>query len=215
MTFVEKALIEIIKLTPSLLWFLLIVIFFKIFYPTIRDELLPKLSSFEAGGVKLAFIKNSLEAAFELAEKSPQWKVDVPQEKREKAISRARKNMAVFRKAKFLWVDDCPENNLNERQMFQRLGAVIDLSLNTEDALKILERADYDLLISDMARGSRQNAGIDFLNKLKEKGNRIPLVFYIGVIDETKGIPDGAFGLTNQPDELLHLSLDVLERRYS
>ncbi|MGA1794858.1 MAG: response regulator [bacterium] len=206
---------EFIKILPSFLWFFFVVIIFVVFYRPIRDELLPKLSCLEAGNIKLSFIKDSLDAAIKLAEKSPQWKIDIPREEKEKAIKRAKKNQELFRGTKFLWVDDFPENNLNERQMFQQLGAVIDLSKSTEDALKILNKADYDLVISDMARDDCPTAGLDFLVKLREKGNRTPLIFYLGVIDEKKGVPAGTFGLTNRPDELLHLTLDVLARRSS
>ncbi len=121
----------------------------------------------------------------------------------------------VFKSAKFLWVDDVPENNLNERQMFQQLGAVIDVSKSTDDALKILGRAEYDLVISDMTRDGCPTAGLDLLARVRASRNRTPLVFYLGVIDETKGVPAGAFGLTNRPDELLHLTVDGLARRYS
>lgn len=206
---------ELIKILPSLFWFVLMVIILVVFYHPIRDELLPKLTSLEAGGVKLSFLKESLDAAIKLADKTPKWKVDIPAEEKEKAIRRAKKNQAHFKAAKFLWVDDFPENNLNERQMFQQLGAVIDLSKGTDDALEVLSRAEYDLVISDMVRGDSSTAGLDLLMRLRANRNRTPLIFYLGVIDETKGVPAGAFGLTNRPDELLHLTLDLLARRYS
>lgn len=206
---------ELIKILPSLSLFFLVVIILVVFYRPIRDELLPKLSSLEAGGVKLSFRKDSLDAAIKLAEKSPQWKVEVPTEEKEKAIRRAKKNQVLFKRAKFLWVDDIPENNRNERQMFQQLGAVIDLSKSTDNALEILGRAEYDLVISDMTRDGCPTAGLDLLARVRANRNRTPLVFYLGVIDETKGVPAGAFGLTNRPDELLHLTFDVLARRYS
>lgn len=206
---------EFIKILPSLFWFFLVVILIKVFYRPIRDDLLPRLGSLEAGNVKLSFVRDSIDAAIKLAEKSPQWNVDIPAEEKEKAVKRAKKNQDLFRGAKLLWVDDFPENNINERQMFQQLGVVIDLSKNTEDALEILNRANYDLVISDMARDNSPTAGLDLIAKLRAKGNKTPLIFYLGVIDRTKAVPAGAFGLTNRPDELLHLALDVLARRYS
>lgn len=206
---------ELIKILPSLFWFTLVAVILKVFYRPIRDELIPNLTSLEAGGVKLSFLKDSLDAAIKLADKTPEWKVDILVEEKEKALKRANENKALFRTAKFLWVDDFPENNLNERQMFQQLGAVIDLGKSTDEALDILHRAEYDLVISDMARDDCPTAGLDLLTKLRVNRNRTPLIFYLGVIDETKGVPVGAFGLTNRPDELLHLTLDLLARRYS
>ena len=42
-----------------------------------------------------------------------------------------------------------------------------------------------------------------------------PVIFYVGEVDERRGPPPGSAGITNRPDELLHLVLDVLERRRS
>lgn len=42
-----------------------------------------------------------------------------------------------------------------------------------------------------------------------------PVVFYVGEVDPKKGTPVYAFGLTNRPDELVHLILDILERTRS
>jgi hypothetical protein len=41
-------------------------------------------------------------------------------------------------------------------------------------------------------------------------GASAPVVFYAGAIDPDRGIPPGAFGLTNRPDELYHLVMDVV-----
>ena len=117
---------ELIKLIPSILWFLFVVILVLLFYRPIRDDLLPNLTSLKAGGVELSFIKDSIDAALELAQKSPQWKVAVSLKDKEQALKRARKHLKVFRDAQFLWVDDHPENNLNERRMLRQLKAEID-----------------------------------------------------------------------------------------
>lgn len=208
-------LIELIKIAPSLLWFTLTIIVLKIFYKPICNELLPKIASFEAGGIKLSFIRDSLDAAIHLAEKSPQWEVKISPEDKERAVNRAKKNRVVFQGTKFLWVDDCPENNINERQMFHQLGVEIDIAKSTQEALKILEKMQYDFIISDIARGEDDTAGLDFLTELRKKDKLTPVIFYIGEIDETKGTPAQAFGLTNLPSELLHLVLDLLERKKS
>ena len=39
-----------------------------------------------------------------------------------------------------------------------------------------------------------------------------PVIFYVGVFEPERGVPGQAFGITNRPDELLHLTLDALER---
>jgi CheY-like chemotaxis protein len=204
---------ELVKLIPSILWFLLVVILILLFYRPIRDDLLPNIASLKAGGVELSFVKDSIDAALKLAEKSPQWEVVVSSEDKEQALKRAKKHLHVFRDAQFLWVDDHPENNFNEVAMFRQLRVGIDTAEGTEEALEILRNRRFDLVISDMARGDEATAGLEFLEQFRRVNKTTPVVFYVGVFDPEKGIPAQALGLTNRPDELLHLTLDALERK--
>jgi len=48
---------------------------------------------------------------------------------------------------------------------------------------------------------------------IRKLGDGAPVVFYIGDLDEDRGVPPGAFGITDRVEELLHLVLDALERR--
>lgn len=209
----ESIQVELLQLIPSILWFLLGLVLIILFYRPLRYELLPNLAGFKAMGVEFSFVQESIEAAIDLAEKSPKWKVEISQTEKERALSRARHHLSVFKGAQILWVDDHPENNLNERRMLRQLNTEIDMATNSEEALKILANAKYDVVLSDMARGQDPLAGLDFLQKLRELDRSTPVIFYIGVIDLDKGVPGRAFGLTNRPDELLHLILDVLERK--
>jgi len=204
---------ELVKVIPSILWFLLVILLLVLFYRPIRDELLPNLGGFKAMGVELSFVKDSIDAALELAEKSPQWKVEVSSKDKERALKRAKKHLNVFRGARFLWVDDHPENNLNELVMFGQLRVVTQTAENTEEALDILKNHQFDLVISDMARGNEPTAGLKFLKQIGKENETAPMIFYVGVLDRETGIPAQAFGITNRPDELLHLTLDVLERK--
>ncbi|TKJ32313.1 MAG: hypothetical protein CEE38_23435 [Planctomycetes bacterium B3_Pla] len=204
---------ELVKLIPSILWFLLIIFLLVLFYRPIRDDLLPNLSAFKAMGVELSFVKDSIDAALELAQKSPQWKVEVSSKDKEHALRRAKKHLQVFSDAQFLWVDDHPENNLNERRMFRQLKAEVDTAKSTEEAIGILKSGRYDLVISDMARCDEATAGLKFLEQFRKENKTTPVIFYVGVFDPEKGVPVQAFGITNRPDELLHLTLDALERK--
>lgn len=203
---------EVVKILPSLVWafFAFIVLYF--FYQPIRDELLPKLASFEAGGVKMSFARESMNAAVELAQKSKKWPVVVPEADRERVLRRAQRCVRVLTGAQALWVDDCPDNNINEIRMFRQLKVAIDVATTTEATLEMVKATEYDFVLSDMARGNQNDAGLDFLHKLRRVGNTLPVIFYIGTVDPAKGIPQQAFGLTNRPDELLHLTIDALER---
>ena len=209
----EDMVIELIKIIPSIFWFFLAIVIIILFYRTIRDELLPNISILKAGGVELSFVKELINAAIKLAEKSPQWKVEVPKKDEEEALNRVKQHLKIFKDSQFLWVDDHPENNINERRMFRQLKSEIDIAKSTDEALEMLRNNEYDLVISDMARGSEATAGLDFLNKFRKGNKTIPVIFYVGVIESEKGVPAQAFGITNRPDELLHLTLDALERK--
>jgi hypothetical protein len=63
-----------------------------------------------------------------------------------------------------------------------------------------------------MAR-DRTDAGLVLLKSLREAGCPTEVVFYVGRVDPGKGVPAGAFGITSQPEPLLHYVFDVLERR--
>jgi len=102
--------------------------------------------------------------------------------------------------------------------MLKQLGIEVDYALNTEEALNLLKTVKYNLILSDIARerpdGTKvPNAGILTLEKLREEKFTLPLIFYIGDLDRSLGCPAQAFGITDRPDELLHLILDVLERK--
>lgn len=107
-----QIVIELIKLIPSLLWILLVVVLLILFYRPIREVLFPRLSGFKAMGMEFSFLKDSMDKALakarehddtmekqvrgtkkrgtlELAEKSPQWKVEVPPEDKQTVIKRA------------------------------------------------------------------------------------------------------------------------------
>lgn len=207
----QEPLTTVINILPSLLWFVLALIVL-IFYRKNLSEIMTHLGSFEALGVKFVTIQNSIDAAIDLAEKSPQWKVEIPPAEKRQALRRARQRVSLFKGIQLLWVDDHPENNLNERRMFRQLGVDIDSAKSTEEALAILAAAKYDVVFSDMARGDDAVAGLDLLRQMRQHGSNVPVIFYMGSFDPDKGIPPRAFGATNRPDELLHLTLDVLER---
>lgn len=208
----NEVCLEFIKIIPSLLWFVFIVTLVIWFYRPLKEDILPKLKTFEAAGIKFSLVRDSIDAAIKLAEKSHQWKVNISEEDKLNVERRARANISVFKGSFILWVDDHPENNLNERKMFKQLGADIDVALNTNDAITILKNGNYDLVISDMARGDDQAAGMKLLEEVKKNDITQQIIFYIGVVDPAKSPPDGCFGITNRPDQLLHYTLDVLER---
>ena len=116
------------------------------------------------------------------------------------------------RGARALWVDDNPSNNIYERLVLASFGISVDLAISTEEALLFADRLQYDVILSDMRRGSNPTAGMELLENLKLRQNASPVVFYVGRVNQHLR-PVGAFSITDRPDELLHYVFDVLERR--
>jgi CheY-like chemotaxis protein len=183
-----------------------------LFYKPIRHELLPNLSGFKAMGVEFSFVKNSISTAIELAEKSEQWKVTIPDEDEKRVLDRVKRHLPLFQDVRVLWIDDNPDSLRNERKMLQRLQVDIDLAQNSAEAKKLLQSGDYDLILSDISRDHDATAGLKFLQEYGKTTERVPFIFYVGTLYPDKGVPAYAFGITNRPDELLHLIMDALER---
>ncbi len=211
---------HIIGAVTTLLWVLLAA--FVIWL--LRQPLMAavgRLATFEAFGVKLALSGGAaMDAAIELAQKNPNWPVEVPAADRKAALDRANANRSVFEGAEILWVDDRPSNNRNEARMLRSFGALITFAATTEEALRALrtstdQHQPFDLIISDIGRdlpAPDPTAGLTMLPRLREAGFHQPVIFYVGRPEPGAGVPAGAFGLTNRPDQLLQLVIDALSR---
>jgi len=110
-----------------------------------------------------------------------------------------------------LWVDDHPENNAWERELLRSLGVVIVSVESTRSAVASLRAESFDVMISDIRRDSEPFDGIDGAMQIRDATPTLPIVFYIQDVT-SRQIPEPASGLTNEPNELLHLLLDRLER---
>lgn len=113
-----------------------------------------------------------------------------------------------------IWLDDdfgAPE--LSEMRLIQALNVQLDRVFEEITVEKMMAATPYDLIISDIKRGENHKAGLEFLQKLIANTQRIPMIFYTIRYDETRGTPPFAFGVTNNPSELVHLVMDVIERK--
>jgi CheY-like chemotaxis protein len=128
-------------------------------------------------------------------------------------LRRLKRVKDVVKGAKVLWVDDHPEWNSWEIAFLESMGARVRTVETTKSALALVGRS-FDILLSDIAREGKESAGVDAMPKLKSAAPETPVIFYIGQAPK-RGVPVGAFGITNRPDELFHLILDVLERKRS
>jgi hypothetical protein len=127
------------------------------------------------------------------------------------ALRRARLVSSVLAGARILWVDDNPENNAWECGLLRMLRAHVVLVTRTDTALDCLRAESFDLVLSDISRGGVDDEGVRALPEIKAVAPKTPVAFYVGYMTGPVG-PEGSAGITNDPEELLHLILDRLER---
>jgi CheY-like chemotaxis protein len=118
--------------------------------------------------------------------------------------------------AKVLWVDDRPNNNVNERRALEAIGVDFVISTSTEDALSKMQNQKFDAIISDMGRPPDSKAGFTLLDNIRGSGNTTPYIIYAGSrapehVAEARR--RGAMGCTNRPDELFDYVLAAIGRR--
>lgn len=129
------------------------------------------------------------------------------------ALRRAALVAPALEGARLLWIDDNPAGNTWERATFEALNVEVTTAGSTEEAVHRLSVDSFDVIISDISRDGDHAAGLTALPQLQEIAPDTPVLFYVGRADPARRAPEGALGLTDRPDELLHLVLDVLERR--
>ena len=119
-------------------------------------------------------------------------------------------------RARILWVDDRPQNNVYERQSLQALGVSFDLATSTEEALEKVKSQRFDAIISDMGRPPDARAGYTLLSSLRTSGNATPFVIYAGSNapeHKAEARERGALGSTNRASELFEYVMVALGAR--
>ena len=171
--------------------------------------LIPRVSRFQALGVtvEVSRLRNALE---EQAKAISSPSVVLQPGAIEGVLTRALRVRSVFQGATILWIDDNPSNNLSFRQVLRALGAGVEPARSTEEALQLAKAGGFDLIVSDIDRGPEN--GIEGLAQIRGAGLRVPAIFYVLRVDRARPTPADAIGITNRPDELLHLVIDGLER---
>lgn len=194
----------VVGLVPHLLWAMVAIGLVAWIGPEAIRAALKRLTKVGVAGLELEF-RDELEAAAEAQGKTP------PPGHIGRASRRLAASEALIRGAKILWVDDEPRNNRFEGRLLEAAGARITQATSTETGLAAAEKTTFDVVISDMARGAEMDAGLRLCRELAVGRHQAPVVLYVGHAD--KPVPSEAFGITDTPDELVHLVLDALARR--
>ena len=191
------------NLAPHIFWGLLILVVTLLIGPTRIREALLHVRKVGFGGFEI-------ELEGDIANAARARKIDLPPQLSDQLARRAVRLGPIIAGARLLWIDDVPANNVNEIRLLNRLRITIDLAASDIEARGCLATAVYDLVISDIRRGSDGEAGKKFLPEVTRAMLEPPVIFYVG---SDRDVPQGAFGLTTRPDTLLRLILDALERR--
>ena len=112
-----------------------------------------------------------------------------------------------------IWIDDNPGNNYYESWILKKVGFSIDIAKSSREAFQLLKEKQYDLILTDVGRDGKRTEGYEFHLKLIDEKIDIPLIFYTSFVDRSKGVPPYAFGIADLPNELLHLIVDVVQRK--
>jgi CheY-like chemotaxis protein len=126
-------------------------------------------------------------------------------------LRRAEQVEKVLRDARVLWVDDDPENSAWERELFRSFGVAIVAVESSRAALASIAAESFDVVISDIERDGEAADGIERALQIHHVNPALPIVLYVRHLTDSR-IPPSASGITNEPNELLHLVLDRLER---
>ena len=192
----------VVAMAPHVLWALLLGwVLQRVGWATIRN-VVRSVSAVEVAGVRVE-IESGVESA------ATERGVEIPTEERKIVVERLRLAQRRLAMTRLLWIDDRPVGNKSEMKILSGLGATIDLARGDAEARERLGGGVYDIVVSDIRRGEKEDAGIRFLPEVRAAILAPPVIFYVG---ESKGTPDGAFGIATRPDELMHLVVDALER---
>ena len=215
---------KFVKLAPEFLTLGLLAFF--VFNAELLRGLVGRLSKMEVVGMK---VELSAAKALAQARTDPALRATVkklrpmPEDDVARVMKRAALSKEVLKGRRILWVDDMPTNNEHEVDAFKRLGLDVVQAETDAKAMRDLVEAQptFDILLSDMDRGDDHEAGTKFLTEVQASRadgdlshyDQLATIFYITKFDPAKGVPGNAFGITDRPDELLHLVLDALERK--
>jgi CheY-like chemotaxis protein len=194
---------QLIPILPELLGILLLLALFFIVGPRRIVTAIGRVKRIAVAGLELE-LTDEVEAAatkkdISLSSAEVQWTA--------RLLSDA---ASVLSCTRLLWVDDNPNNNLNEMKVLRRMCVSIDIATSTEDARESLRKGIYELVISDMRRGTEDRAGEEMLHEVRKAHLSPDLIYYVGTASP---VPKGAFGLTARPDELFKLIVRALRKR--
>ena len=131
---------------------------------------------------------------------------------RNQVARRAARLESIIRGGRVLLVNDIPSEMAHVIGLLQALSIEVQVAKTSEEAISLIGRNTFDVVVSDMRRGSMPDEGMRFLRRIRINGIQLRTIFTVGNYEPEKGTPAHAFGITNRVDELLNLIFDAFER---
>ncbi len=176
---------------------------------TLREPIIqrfPQVKTFKGFGIEVELAEELLERAARGAETPVRTKAS-------KGVVRRLDHAAEFLVGgRILWVDDQPGLNRPLAELFRAVGMTVDTARSTEEALVLLKQGTYDIIISDIERSGDPRAGIKMLRDLERHRILTPVVIYAMRFNPELGVDYRIFAGTNNPNEVVHYVIDLMER---
>jgi len=115
-----------------------------------------------------------------------------------------------------LWVDDHPKWNESLVRLFRTAGITVDTVTSTEEAMAVLAKRSYDLVISDMARQAEPEgdlAGLKLLDGMIAAGIPTPAAFFTSSRLAPTNIHPRAVTSTDSAEKLVDTVVDIVGTR--
>jgi CheY-like chemotaxis protein len=93
-------------------------------------------------------------------------------------VERRLEDTQTVTRAAVLWIDDNPDNNVEENLMLRDLGLSVTQTLSSDGARRYLARARFDLVITDVGRRGDPEAGFRDIAELKASEKGRPVIVY-------------------------------------
>lgn len=196
---------DLIRLIPTFIWAAVILVIIFAFRRVIGERLLPRLQGVEAFGVKATFVQEALDRVAETAPTGGS-------QERTQVARRAERLASILKGASALLVNDHPDEMRQVVELLEGLDIAVTTVTSTDAALAALDRRSFDVVISDMRRGSGETEGLRLIESSVRRGIGRPTILTVAKYEPERGTPPFAFGITNRVDELLNLVFDALER---
>lgn len=117
-----------------------------------------------------------------------------------------------------LWVDDHPDNNVEEKRYLEAHKIAVYQVKTSEEALTLLSMYQYRAVISDMNRNGKYLDGFTLIQEMRKRGDRTPFYLYTFVASaaqSTKLAQEGGQGVATKSKELYSLILPLMDRKPS